>query len=1053
MSGAGLKLLLGLSINAVVLTGGTGMTASPSPTPVPPNHLAQNSPERVAPGVRLFREGRELSRRNEWRLAIEKYQQALRAFEAAGDGRGQGLMLFLIGRDSAELNEYARALDFLQQAEAVFQRINSVEGRAGALLRIGSVHRTLGNYARSLEAYEQCLKLYQSLGNRTAEGAVLNDMGLVYGSLGESQRSRELLEQALTIRRAVGDRRGEGVTLNNMAIADADAGNNIRALELFQQSLLIRREVKDRAGEAVTLTNLGGLYERLGRYSQAIEVLEQALVIQRERRNRDDEADTLNGLASVYTMLSQYPRSLELLSQALTINRTTGNRKQEGETLLGMADVYYVLGQYDRAIVTYQQALNIFQAIQNRNLEAISLNSMATIYAVQNQYAQARERYEQAIAIRRAIGDRRGEATTLNRMGELLIRQRQYDQALQTLRQALQINQALGNRLDQSYTLNAIGLAYSRLRQYEQALKVYQQGLIIIQKTGNERDRSTALSNIARLMEVQNQPELAIIFYKQSVDITETIRQNLRGLSREQQESFTETVAERYRKLADLLLQQNRVLEAQRVLDLLKVQELEDYLQNVRGNAQTGTGIDYWQPEQQVVALYRRAIAEGEELARLEAKSAAALTPEEQQRYRELLANQSALLASFDDFVNAPVIKAAIAQLRQTTSGQNIELTNLNALRRNLRELGQDAVLLYPLVLPDRLELVLVSPNAPPIRRTVPVNAVTLNAAVVQLGQQLKDPRSDVRSTAQRLYEWLIKPLEADLRAANARTIIFAPDGALRYVPLAALHDGQRWLAQRFAITHITAASLTNFSARPQNQLRVLAAACEQCAFTFSVGDRTFNFRNLPFAETEVRNLSAGIPGSETLINQAFSPANLQPLMRRYPVLHLATHAAFVQGRSDESFIVFGDGTRVTLRDIRRQWSLEQTDLVVLSACETALGESQLGSGIEILGFGYQMQEAGARAAIASLWQVSDGGTQMLMDAFYAALNRGMTKAEALRQAQVALITGDLTGVGGIRGGATISVVSTRTGLPVAVSDRLNHPYYWAPFILIGNGL
>jgi CHAT domain-containing protein len=159
-----------------------------------------------------------------------------------------------------------------------------------------------------------------------------------------------------------------------------------------------------------------------------------------------------------------------------------------------------------------------------------------------------------------------------------------------------------------------------------------------------------------------------------------------------------------------------------------------------------------------------------------------------------------------------------------------------------------------------------------------------------------------------------------------------------------------------------------------------------------------------------------------------------------------------VLGTPNDSFILFGNGERITLADMQK-WSLKNVDLVVLSACETGLS-GKLGNGEEILGLGYQMQRAGARAAIASLWQVSDGGTQVLMNAFYAALNKSMTKAEALRQAQIALITKDLSGVGGSRGEeAWIEVVSTRTGLPPQVSNNLSHPYYWAPFILIGNGL
>lgn len=120
--------------------------------------------------------------------------------------------------------------------------------------------------------------------------------------------------------------------------------------------------------------------------------------------------------------------------------------------------------------------------------------------------------------------------------------------------------------------------------------------------------------------------------------------------------------------------------------------------------------------------------------------------------------------------------------------------------------------------------------------------------------------------------------------------------------------------------------------------------------------------------------------------------------MDDYNIVHLATHAAFVVGTPDDSFILFGNGERITLRDIQK-WNLKNVDLVVLSACETGLG-GKLGNGEEILGLGYQMQRAGARAAMASLWSVDDGGTQALMDAFYTGITQGnITKAEALRQA------------------------------------------------------
>jgi CHAT domain-containing protein len=215
-------------------------------------------------------------------------------------------------------------------------------------------------------------------------------------------------------------------------------------------------------------------------------------------------------------------------------------------------------------------------------------------------------------------------------------------------------------------------------------------------------------------------------------------------------------------------------------------------------------------------------------------------------------------------------------------------------------------------------------------------------------------------------------------------------------------------------------------------------------SYKIQVGQQTSVLRGLPFAGKEVINLAKTVPGTDKRIDQAFSLKTLRPLFTNFNILHFATHAAFFPGRPEDSFILFGDGERATLRSIE-DWSLSGVDLVVLSACESGLGiesspnnpkpdKLKLGNGTEILGLGYQFQHSGARATIASLWSVDDGGTQSLMSAFYKFLQKGnITKAEALRQAQVLLITGK--------------------GDPQAGIKNLNHPHYWAPFITIGNGL
>jgi len=557
------------------------------------------------------------------------------------------------------------------------------------------------------------------------------------------------------------------------------------------------------------------------------------------------------------------------------------------------------------------------------------------------------------------------------------------------------------------------------------------------------------------LLSQQDQPELAIVFYKQSVNVRESIRAGIRGLSQEQQQSFTDTIAGSYRALADLLLQQNRILEAQRVLDLLRVQELDDYLNGVRSTAQTESGVTLRDPEQEIS---NRVIAVGYELAQLRDIPPSQLSDAQLQRLSELDTTQREMSTDFQGFLNSPEIQALVAQLDATQQEQDIlaradEFINL---QNNLRAIGQNAVMIYPLILEDRLELILVTPFSEPARYPVPVGSAELNAAIVEFRQALDDPTSDPRAIAQQLYQWLIAPMENDLEAIGAETILYAPDGALRYVPLAALHDGDQWLIENYRINYITAASLQNFTLRPSATPLILAAAFSEGAFEFQVGQRSFSFGGLPFAGAEVANLAATFPGTTQLINDRFSRNRVEPLMDSHTIVHLATHAAFVPGSPADSFILFGNGDRLTLAELDSpEWRgrFNNVELFVLSACETGVGDT-LGNGAEILGFGYLMQEAGAAAAIASLWQVNDGGTQVLMDAFYAALNNGYSKAEALQRAQIALITSDQTVLAGVRGDtANYDITDLRTGQPLAQSTDLAHPYYWAPFILIGNGL
>jgi CHAT domain-containing protein/Tfp pilus assembly protein PilF len=781
-----------------------------------------------------------------------------------------------------------------------------------------------------------------------------------------------------------------------------EVGKLEMALQSWQQGLTIYQQIGDRENEGLTLYNIGVAYKSLGQYTQALASYQQSLAICRELKDRQGEGEILNGIGDIYFNQGQFPQAQDAYQQALKIFQSLDDRTNIGATLNNLGVFYNEMGQYSQALEFLKQALEIHRELGDQLGEEIALLNIGLVYKQLGQYPKALDNYQQALVISKEIGDRPGIGLTLNNIGLVYDQQGQHSQALKFLQEALLIYRELGDRLGEGNTLDSLGTVYKSLGEYSQALASYQEGLTILKKVGQRGYEKSVLSNMGDLFQQLNQPELAIIFYKQSVNLTEVIRKDLTVLSREQQQSYTQAVADTYRRLADLLLQQNRVIEAQRVLDLLKLQELEDYLHDVRGNEQTAQGIGLLSLEQPIWTA----------IASLLNRS------EQPERTKPL-----------NEFIKTPDVVELVQQLRQKAREQRLDAVDLDILQDAIRQLKQNAVLLYPLILEDRLELVLVTANGSSIHRTVPVNQQDLNHAIVEFLDALIVPRQTIsikpaQATGRQLYNWLIKPIENELTQANAQTIIYAPDGQLRYIPLAALFDGKHWLVERFAINNITAASLINFKGKLPTQPRVLAAAFTQGEYDFRVGTRRFVFSGLEFAGPEVDNIAVQIPGTRKLIDRAFSRAATENQLNNYNIVHFATHGAFVPGQPEDSFILFGNGDRATLRDVEN-WNLKNVDLVVLSACQTGVGGT-LGDGEEILGLGYQMQRAGALATIASLWSVNDQGTQLLMNAFYEALQKGnITKAEALRQSQITLIT-----------------------------DRdYIHPYYWAPFILIGNGL
>lgn len=344
----------------------------------------------------------------------------------------------------------------------------------------------------------------------------------------------------------------------------------------------------------------------------------------------------------------------------------------------------------------------------------------------------------------------------------------------------------------------------------------------------------------------------------------------------------------------------------------------------------------------------------------------------------------------------------------------------------------------------DQLELVVLTREGPPIRKRLPTVS---RAQIIDVAQEFRlqvAVPDDVSGTAylplaQRLYQWLIAPIAADLVEREIDNLVFIPDVGLRSLPFAALHDGQQFLIERYSVGLMPTVSLADTRYKDVREVAVLAMGLSQAV----QGQQP-----LPATQAEIEAMLSLWPG-RSYFDEDLTEANLRRARRENPygIVHLATHGDFSPGNIANSYIQFWND-RLTLDRVRELgFSAPSVELLVLSACRTALGNEQAELGFA--GFAYQ---AGVKTAVASLWYVSDAATAGLMTDFYATLKESPVKAEALRRSQVNMATGKIRVVeAGLEGVTTIGALplpsASLTGI---TTPDFSHPYYWAAFTTIG---
>lgn len=1029
--------------------------------------------------------------------AIESTQQALTIARQIKDLQIEADALQKLSQAYTKQGKHSQAIELANQALQVAKRLENSDIEQHTLGELRDIYNNQGNYQKALELAQQRLTLLQQT-KSNYEFLALQDLSRSYGAVGDTQKAIEVANQAIAKSRQQQNPNFEQQALAALSQAYNAQGKYEQGIEVGQQSLAIAQKIKNFRGEAWAAESLSKAYQKLGDYQKVIAVAEPGLVSARKYKDRQQEASLLMNLGDAYQVVGNYSKGKEFIEQSLAIARELKNPGLEAQALSYLGNLYTNSNDYQKALELNQQSLKIATELKSPFLQSIPQFNLGDIYRSLGDYQKSRDYYQQAIATMRQLKNRQGEGYALLTLASNYFSQGEPQKTVEFAQQSLTIFQEIKapglevfatkmlsvgyaaldndakaiesaqaflafaqktqNPVWEKQALNLLGALHRKFGRKEQAIAAYQQALAIPTPTEVAGSKSYSLYGLASIYRDLNQPSIAITYYKQSINGIEEIRRNLQGLPPELQNSFLQATvdfnnvktADVYRQLADLLLSQGRDKEAQQVLELLKVQEIRDVARG-GGTAGDKPNVPLNQTETKIPAASESLIALGRQISECDRTNC---------NQKSVLNDKlTALVEQFNQDLQK--IEQDI-RANRATDDVFFDPQKL-AKAREIVKAQPGTVMIYPLVLENKLWLLMYSEGDVVKKFEVNVGRQELGKTVVKFRKLIDNERSDineVQKIGKQLYDWLVKPIEPELKANSIKHLVFSLDRVTRYIPMSALFDGKQYLIENYILYNVLSADLTNMG----DKLPVGTQNTPVLAMGLSNAVPGFNpLPNVP-AELDAivrkkTNDTQGIYPGEEYLNRTFDFRTLRDNLTGHKILHLATHGVFVPGSSNQSYIVLGTGEQLTIPKINALTGLSNIHLVVLSACETALAGPRQ-DGVEIASVAYYFLNGGAKAVMASLWLVNDASTSLLMEQFYKNLANGtsekpMTKAESLRQAQLSLLQGKVTAKDAPqRGGIAVAPrLGAQTTAVNSNSLQFSHPYYWAPFILIGNGL
>ncbi|MBW4518840.1 MAG: CHAT domain-containing protein [Scytolyngbya sp. HA4215-MV1] len=815
-------------------------------------------------------------------------------------------------------------------------------------------------------------------------------------------------------------------------------------------------------GDMPQLVEAGKTYYQNGQFAAAIASWQKAEAQLAQQGDKLNQAGVLSNLALAYQQLGQWAEANQSIATSVSLLQNQSAQTANRSALLAQAlniqaGLQLAQGKADLAVETWNSAIALYQQLGDQpGLIRCQINQSKAFRSL-GMYLRAQEILEQVNRSLTTQPDSPLKVAGLLNFGDALRLVGNWQQAETVLQQSLELATTL--HLPQEIATAQLSLgntAYAQ-QQTEKAVDYYQQAAAIaptpVMKVQAQLNQFRVLADLqqwseARALLTQIQPQVAQLpltrltvyarirfaqswMQLQSAGVipsgsteaggmlTDAVRQakeladsrlesyalGYLGASYEQSQQWAE--AQRLTESALALAQMNNAVDIAyrwqwQLGRLLKVQGQREPAIVAYRDAVTGlkairhdlaaSGFEtQFSFRQSVEPVYRQLVS-----LLLEPTGGAIRQSDRVEEARDVI--ESLQLAELDDFFREAC---------------------LSGLRKQIDTIDSHAAIIYPIILPERLEVILSMPRQP-------LRHYTANITQPELEKLISATRQSLRRTslekerlplAQKVYNLLIRPWEADLKQSHIQTLTFVLDGALKSLPMAALYDGQHYLVEKYGLALTPGLQLLGPHALKQRQLQVLIAG---------LSEERAGFIALPGVKVEVDNIHSELT-SQLLLNQSFTRKALRQKVDATPfsVVHLATHGQF-GSRAEETFVLTWD-SQVDVKELgsllraRGDLMQEPIELLVLSACQTASGDERAALGLAGVAI-----RSGARATLATLWSVDDASTSALMVQFYRELKQAnLTKAEALRQAQLALLK----------------------------QPRFNHPYYWAPFVLLGNWL